>query len=83
MSNTVDLAQCLNHFGADYLQTHSLSPEQAKAWRAIVNCHTPTLGGHRLEWTHAGTASISTMPAVIAIVPAVRRGLKMPGRGRA
>jgi len=54
MSNTVDLAQCLNHFGAEFLQTHSLSSEQAKVWRAIVNCHTPALGGHRLECDACG-----------------------------
>lgn len=42
------LAQVLRRFGAAYLSRHSLSMPQAKAWRAIVACRTPALGGHRL-----------------------------------
>jgi hypothetical protein len=42
------LAEVLWHFGPDYLRTHALSTVQAKAWRAIVACRTPALGGERL-----------------------------------
>ena len=39
------LAEVLRHFGPEYLRSHSLSTAQAKAWRAIVSCRTPALGG--------------------------------------
>jgi hypothetical protein len=42
------LAEVLRHFGPGYLRTHALSTVQAKAWRAIVACRTPALGGERL-----------------------------------
>lgn len=41
----ITLAEVLRHFGANYLRSHSLSTGQAKAWRAIVSCRTPALGG--------------------------------------
>ncbi len=47
MANT--LAQVLRHFGPEYLRTHGLSTAQAQAWRAIVACRTPALGGVRLR----------------------------------
>jgi Putative transposase/Transposase zinc-binding domain len=40
------LAQVLAAFGPAYLARHSLTVAQAKAWRAILACRTPTLGGH-------------------------------------
>lgn len=43
------LAEVLRHFGAEYLRTHGLSTPQARAWRAIVACRTPALGGQRLR----------------------------------
>ena len=42
------LAEVLGQFGADYLATHTLSTAEAKAWRAIVACRTPALGGQQL-----------------------------------
>jgi hypothetical protein len=41
------LAEVLRHFGPGYLRTHGLSTQQARAWRAIVSCRTPSLGGQR------------------------------------
>ncbi len=43
------LAEVLRHFGPHYLRTHELSTAQARAWRAIVACRTPALGGQRLR----------------------------------
>lgn len=43
------LAEVLRHFGDAYLRSHSLSTAQAKAWRAIVSCRTPALGGQLLR----------------------------------
>jgi hypothetical protein len=36
----------LRSHGQPYLATHALSAVQEKAWRAIVACRTPLLGGH-------------------------------------
>ena len=49
------LAEVLRHFGPAYLRTHALSPAQARAWRAIVACRTPALGGQRLLCDGCGT----------------------------
>jgi hypothetical protein len=48
------LAEVLRHFGAGYLRTHALSTAQARAWRAIVACGTPALGGQRLRCDGCG-----------------------------
>jgi hypothetical protein len=48
------LAEVLRHFGADYLRTHALGTAQARAWRAIVACRTPALGGQRLRCEGCG-----------------------------
>ena len=40
-----NLAEVLRRFGSAYLRDHSLSTPQARAWRAIVACRTPALGG--------------------------------------
>jgi hypothetical protein len=48
------LAEVLRHFGQDYLRTHGLSTAQARAWRAIVACRTPALGGQRLRCDGCG-----------------------------
>lgn len=48
------LAEVLRHFGPGYLRTHALSVVQAKAWRAIVACRTPALGGQRLHCEGCG-----------------------------
>jgi hypothetical protein len=48
------LADALRQFGATYLATHVLSTPQAKAWRGIVACRTPALGGQRLDCDTCG-----------------------------
>jgi hypothetical protein len=48
------LAEVLQRFGAEYLHSHSLSTAQAKAWRAIVCCRTPALGGQLLRCDGCG-----------------------------
>jgi hypothetical protein len=39
------LAEVLHTFEPAYLRQHTLSTPQARAWRAIVACRTPALGG--------------------------------------
>ncbi len=46
MAHSVGLADVLREHGGPYLATHALSVTQGKAWRAIVACRTPALGGH-------------------------------------
>ena len=41
------LAKVLRRFGPAYVRTHALSTRQARAWRAIVACRTPALGGEQ------------------------------------
>ena len=48
------LAAVLRHFGPAYLREHTLSTAQARAWRAIVSCRTPALGGQRLRCEGCG-----------------------------
>ncbi len=48
------LAEVLRHFGAEYLRTHGLSTAQARAWRAIVACRTPALGGQLMRCDGCG-----------------------------
>lgn len=48
------LADALHQFGPAYLATHALSTPQAKAWRGIVACRTPALGGERLACDQCG-----------------------------
>ena len=48
------LADVLRHFGPAYLREHTLSTPQARAWRAIVSCRTPALGGQRLRCDGCG-----------------------------
>jgi Putative transposase/Transposase zinc-binding domain len=48
------LAEVLRHFGPLYLRSHGLSTAQARAWRAIVACRTPALGGQRLRCDGCG-----------------------------
>jgi hypothetical protein len=37
-----NLAEVLRRFGPAYLRDHPLSTPQARAWRAIVACRTPS-----------------------------------------
>jgi len=48
------LAEVLQRFGPEYLHSHSLTTAQAKAWRAIVCCRTPALGGQLLRCDGCG-----------------------------
>lgn len=48
------LAEALRRFGPEYLCSHRLSTVQARAWRAIVACRTPVLGGQRLRCSNCG-----------------------------
>jgi hypothetical protein len=48
------LADILREHGQPYLDTHALSVVQDKAWRAIVSCRTPALGGHVECCDHCG-----------------------------
>lgn len=41
------LAEVLRRFGPEYVRTHALRTWQARAWRAIVACRTPALGGEQ------------------------------------
>jgi hypothetical protein len=52
MSTT--LAEVLRTFGPAYLREHALSTPQARAWRAIVACRTPALGGQHLRCDGCG-----------------------------
>jgi Putative transposase/Transposase zinc-binding domain len=49
-----NLADALRQFGSAYLATHLLSTAQAKAWRGIVACRTPALGGQLLACDACG-----------------------------
>ena len=46
-SDRCELADILRRYGDGYQRTHKLSTVQYKAVRAIRNCRTPALGGHR------------------------------------
>ena len=52
MSTT--LAEVLQRFGPEVLRTRALSTAQARAWRAIVACRTPALGGELLRCDGCG-----------------------------
>ena len=46
------LADIFRRFGPGYLRRHTMSPQQAKALRAVGVCRTPALGGHVYRCTH-------------------------------
>ena len=48
------LAEVLRTFGPAYLREHTLSTAQARAWRAIVACRTPALGGKLQQCDQCG-----------------------------
>lgn len=50
----MQLAEVLRRFGPRYLRTHALSTAAARAWRDIVVCRTPALGGQRWECQACG-----------------------------
>ncbi len=51
----VGLAEVLRRHGQAYLATHTLSPGEAKAWRAICACRTAALGGYLEGCDQCGT----------------------------
>ena len=55
MAHGVSLADILRDHGQPWLDAHALSAVQGKAWRAIVACRTPALGGHVECCDHCGT----------------------------
>jgi hypothetical protein len=48
------LAEVLRTFGPAFLREHTPSPGQERAWRAIVECRTPALGGQLQQCDHCG-----------------------------
>lgn len=48
------LADVLRQYGAAHQAKHTLSTAQAKAWRGIVACRTPALGGQQLACDACG-----------------------------
>ena len=48
------LAEVLHTFGPAFLGQHDLSTAQARAWRAIVACRTPALGGQVQQCDQCG-----------------------------
>lgn len=48
------LAGILRTHGSIYRRRHALSPTQARAWRAIVDCRTAALGGVRERCANCG-----------------------------
>jgi len=48
------LAEVLGTFGPAYRDQHALSTVQARAWRSIVTCRTPALGGTVQQCDHCG-----------------------------
>jgi len=54
VAHGVGLADILRDHGQPYLASHPLSAVQEKAWRAIVACRTPLLGGHVECCDHCG-----------------------------
>jgi len=54
VAHATGLAEILREHGQPYLDAHALSVVQGKAWRAIVACRTPALGGHVECCDHCG-----------------------------
>lgn len=54
MAHGVGLVDILRAHGQSFLATHAPSVAQQKAWRAIVACRTPILGGHVECCDHCG-----------------------------
>lgn len=55
----LEVQDIFRQYGAEYLHKHSLSPVQAKAFRAICNCRTAALGAHLDTCDHCGFVKIS------------------------
>ena len=50
----VELADVFRMHGEAYCRTNTLTPEQYKAFHAIINCRTQVLGGHVDQCDHCG-----------------------------
>ena len=51
---SLELAGIFSQYGKDYLDTHKLTPVQAKAFTDIVSCRSSALGGHISQCDHCG-----------------------------
>lgn len=51
---SITLAKVFHTFGAEYLDAHGLTAQQAKVVRAVLDCRTAALGGHCLECDACG-----------------------------
>jgi len=50
----LDIGEIFRTHGDEYRRTHTLTPEQSKAMRAIARCRTAALGGHLDVCTECG-----------------------------
>jgi len=50
----IELAGIFGRYGNNFLKNHTLCPEQYKAFEAIINCRSETLGGHVHKCDHCG-----------------------------
>jgi len=55
----IELQDIINQHGGEFLENHTLSPVQAKAFRAIGCCRTATLGAHIDTCDECGFEKIS------------------------
>lgn len=55
----IELQEIIRQFGAAFLQTHRLSPAQAKAFHSIALCRTSALGAHVDTCDECGFEKIS------------------------
>jgi len=55
----IEVQDIFNQFGGEFLDSHTLSPVQAKAFRAIQNCRTSALGAHIDTCDECGFEKIS------------------------
>ncbi len=55
----LELADIVRAHGAAYRQTHVLARAQGRALRAIAQCRTAALGGHRAVCATCGTERIT------------------------
>jgi hypothetical protein len=51
---SLDIADIFRVHGEAYRRSHTLTPDQEKAWHALVRCRTKALGGHLYACDHCG-----------------------------
>ena len=54
VSQAIELADIFRKHGRDYVETHQVGPTQWKVVRAILQCRTAALGGHRESCRRCG-----------------------------